>query len=323
MKIKCPLCDFENEEGSKFCSNCNIPLIKPEASDIKENPYIKKENKKLCKNCGKNLSFFTSETLCKECKIAYETLSKERKVAYESELLKVEKEILAIKKVTEQQLELLRKQDEQSLLKLYSRLYDQFETDKELEEQEIETLQKIQEAFSLTNEDIKFDERIRPYIYVNAIKKEGKLPSIDLHIEGGGQVILKKDEIVHFADTAVLKELKSVSLGYSGGSHGISFPIVKGIRYRVGAHRGHMVKEDRLVETSRGALLITTQRLFLHPFPGYKPVSIPLNKILSYQCFNNGIEVYKEGREKGYFFAIGESGPVEIFGLCLGHLLGR
>jgi hypothetical protein len=46
MKIKCPQCDFENEEGSKFCSNCNIPLNKPEAFDIKENPYIKikKEN---------------------------------------------------------------------------------------------------------------------------------------------------------------------------------------------------------------------------------------------------------------------------------------
>ncbi|MDP3058512.1 MAG: hypothetical protein Q8N36_03540, partial [bacterium] len=162
-----------------------------------------------------------------------------------------------------------------------------------------------------------------PYIYVNSIKKEGKLPSVNLRIESGGQVILKKDEIVHFADTAVLKELKTVSLGYSGRSHGISFPIAKGIRYRVGAFRGHMLKEDRLVETSQGALLITTQRLFLHPFPGHKPVSIPLNKILSYQCFNNGIEVYKEGREKGYFFAIGKSGPVEIFGLCLGHLLGR
>ncbi len=46
MKIKCPLCDFENEEGSKFCHKCNIPLVKPEASDIKENPHIKskKEN---------------------------------------------------------------------------------------------------------------------------------------------------------------------------------------------------------------------------------------------------------------------------------------
>jgi len=46
MKIKCPLCDFENEEGNKFCSNCNIPLIKPETSDIKENPHVKIKKEK-------------------------------------------------------------------------------------------------------------------------------------------------------------------------------------------------------------------------------------------------------------------------------------
>ena len=278
---------------------------------------------KLCKNCGKKLSFFTSETLCRECKISYEKLYKERKRVYESELSKFENEILAIKKITEQQLEFLRKQDKQSVIEFYSRLYDQFEADKELEEQEIETLQKIQNVLSLTNEDIKYDERIKPYIYVNAIKKEGKLPSINLHEEGLENIILKKDEIVHCGDGAILKEIKAVNLGYSGGSHGISFPIVKGIRYRIGAHRGHIVKEDKLIESSRGALLLTNHRLFLHPIPGCKPISIPLNKILSYQCFNNGIELYKEGREKGYFFSLISSGSVEIFGICLGHLLGR
>jgi hypothetical protein len=48
MKTKCPLCDFENEEGTKFCSNCNVPLIKQDYSE--DNPYIKKkreENDKL------------------------------------------------------------------------------------------------------------------------------------------------------------------------------------------------------------------------------------------------------------------------------------
>jgi len=44
MKIKCPLCGFENEEGSNFCSNCNEPLFKQEYS--KDNPYIKKRGNK-------------------------------------------------------------------------------------------------------------------------------------------------------------------------------------------------------------------------------------------------------------------------------------
>ena len=38
--MKCPQCDFENEEGSKFCKNCNVLLSKPNYS--KENPYVKK-----------------------------------------------------------------------------------------------------------------------------------------------------------------------------------------------------------------------------------------------------------------------------------------
>lgn len=276
---------------------------------------------KFCQRCGKKLSFFTRNTLCSDCeKVQKEELAKiEAELA--AELDKIEKEIIATKNVTEQQLKILSKQNKNSLLKLYSKIYEQFESDKELGEEEIDTLQKIQDAFNLTNEDVKFDERVRPYIYVNSIRNEGKLPTVTLEIEGGSPVVLKKGEIVHFADRAILKELKSVSLGYSGGSHGVSFRICKGISYRVGAHRGHIVKEDRFVETSRGVLLITNQRLFLHPFAGYKPVSIPLNKILSYQCFHNGIELYKEGREKSYFFALDKSGSVELFGLCLGHLL--
>ena len=48
MKIKCPLCGFENEEGSKFCKNCNEPLVKFKTPNAIENPYIKtkKENPK-------------------------------------------------------------------------------------------------------------------------------------------------------------------------------------------------------------------------------------------------------------------------------------
>ena len=42
--MKCPQCDFENEEGSKFCKNCNEPLFKQRYSE--DNPYIKKRENK-------------------------------------------------------------------------------------------------------------------------------------------------------------------------------------------------------------------------------------------------------------------------------------
>lgn len=278
---------------------------------------------KFCQICGKKLSLFSGGAICKECKVAQEAEVAKKKAELSAELSNIQGEILKTKDISEQQIELLKRQDKKSLINLYSKLYEEFEADKELEEPEINTLKKIQEAFGLSNEDVGFDDRVRPYIYIYAIRKEGTLPTVNLQIEGGSSVVLKRSEVVHFADKAVLKELRSVSLGYSGGSHGVSFPLGGGIRYRVGAHRGHIVKEDKFVETSRGVLIISNQRLFLHPFPGHKPLSIPLNKILSYHCFGNGIEVYKEGREKGYFLSIDKSGTVELFGLCIGHLLGQ
>lgn len=276
---------------------------------------------KYCCNCGKKLGLFAGGTLCKECKVAQEAEIALKKAKLYTELQNVQSDIVKSKDITEQQIALLKKQDKKSLIALYSKVYEAFEANKELDETEINTLKKIQDAFNLSNDDVNFDDRVRPYIYVYSVKKEGKLPTISLRVEGSSPVVLKKGEVAHFADKAVLKEVKSVSLGYKGGSHGVSLPIGGGIRYRVGAHRGHIQREDRLVETSRGALIISNQRLFLQPFPGHKPLSIPLNKILSYQCFENGIEVYKEGREKGYFLSIDKSGSVELFGLCMGHLL--
>lgn len=267
---------------------------------------------KHCNNCGKKLSFlsnFSNKSLCGEC----ETEKK-------SKITSIEKEIIQKKEITKEQKEFLQKQDKSTAYKIYSNIYDIFEGDKELEEKEIITLQNVQSTLGLSNEDINFDERVRPYIYVHSIKKDGKLPCIKLEIEGG-QVILKKEEVAHYADNGAFNELKTVNLGYSGSSRGVSFRIMKGVSYRVGTNKGHLIKQDRIVESSRGILIITNQRLFLNPFPGKKPVSIPLNKIVSYHCYSNGIEVYKEGSDKRYFFSINKSGSVEIFGLCLGHLL--
>jgi hypothetical protein len=53
-------------------------------------------------------------------------------------------------------------------------------------------------------------------------------------------------------------------------------------------------------------LVVTNQRIVLQLAPDNKPVSISLSKVLSYNCYNNGIEVHKEGREKGYFFSVKE-----------------
>jgi hypothetical protein len=291
-----------------------------------------------CIDCGKKLGFFERGIRCKKCETAYkiaqekirlEELKKQELLAQErrNRLAEVETYLKTNYDLTEDQTQFLKTWDKKTLADLYIRIYGIFEQDHELNEKEIMALKKLQEVCSLSNEEIGFDDRVLPYYYNFMIKEKKSSPKIHLDIEGGSPVVLKQGEIVHFADRqgTILEETRMVNLGYSGGSQGVSVPVpgLKGVRFRVGSYRGKIMKRESLVETSRGHLLITNERLFLHPVPGHKPVSIPLNKILSYNAYNNGLEVYKEGREKSYFFALAKSNAVQIIELCLGFLLGQ
>lgn len=293
---------------------------------------------RICIDCGKKLGFFERGTRCKGCKSIYEEEQERIRLAEQEERERVEKErnaqlaeienrIREAFDFNEEDSKFLRTWNKEILIELYNRLLSNFENDRELSEKELTVLNKLQEICGLSNDDIKFDDRVRPYVYAYMIREKKSLPTVHLNYNGVSPVILKKDEIVHFADTegTVLKEPRMVSMGYSGGSQGISFPIpgFKGVRYRVGSHRGHVMKEQQLVDTSKGFLVVTNQRLFLHPLPGNKPLSLPLTKILSYQAYNNGLEVYKEGREKGHLFFMQKSSSVELIGLCLSFLLAK
>ena len=78
MKIKCPLCDSENEEGSKFCKNCNEPLFKQEYS--KNNPYIKKignKNQSFDLISDKKVKAETEGEKLKRLNLEYEELLKD------------------------------------------------------------------------------------------------------------------------------------------------------------------------------------------------------------------------------------------------------
>lgn len=146
-----------------------------------------------------------------------------------------------------------------------------------------------------------------------------------LPVVSAGNAILKKGETEHYITPTVLEEIKTVNFGYSGGSHGISVPLpikIGGapIRYRVGQSRGHIVKHDELKATSKGELIITNKRIFLNPAAGNKPVSVNLDKIASFHVYENGLEVWQDGKQKPYLFVLNGTAS-EICGLCLSRLL--
>lgn len=279
---------------------------------------------KYCSKCGAKLPFLSSigTSICKNCSIQMKNEESQKKVELQTERARIIRDIITKKSIDNMQLEKLKKQNKQDLISLYHDIFKNFESDGELEKSELETLQVMKSSLNLSNEDVNFEKLVMPYHYVYMIKHENMLPTIELVSTNNiPSVVLKKGEKIHFTTPSILKEIKTVNLGYQGGSSGVSIRIMKGVSYRVGASRGHVKKEERLMETSRGYLLLTNKRVFLHPAPSCKPISIPLNKILSYNCFNNGVEIYKDGREKGYFFETQNEGATEIIGMCLGFLL--
>jgi hypothetical protein len=158
------------------------------------------------------------------------------------------------------------------------------------------------------------------YVYAAMIEEGGSLLVLNLLHEGTSPVLLRRNKAVHFAKPAKLKEMKTVEVGYVGGSQGVSLRIAKSVYYRIGSSREHLVKDEHHVVTSAGAFIITNQRALLHPSAGNKPVSIDLKKILSYNCYEDGLMVYKEGREKGYLFVMAKPTHNEIAGMCLSFL---
>jgi hypothetical protein len=87
-----------------------------------------------------------------------------------------------------------------------------------------------------------------------------KLDAGVTHVDG---VQLKKGEVVYLVLNGVgLVEPRRGPTQWVGGSQGVSFKLVKGVRYRVGATRGHVVQgEERPVVIDTGTGVVTNQRM--------------------------------------------------------------
>ncbi|MGZ4863738.1 MAG: hypothetical protein ACXV5H_01100 [Halobacteriota archaeon] len=133
----------------------------------------------FCPNCGKKLSFLErhdANMLCNEC-------SQARINARHTQFVNLEQAVAASRTATPEQLSVLKTCDHKTVPELYNRLYNAFVADKELDEHDIATLGDIQQIGGLTNEEVRFEELVRPYYYVSAIRTEGKLPAIPLTVE--------------------------------------------------------------------------------------------------------------------------------------------
>ncbi len=100
---------------------------------------------------------------------------------------------------------------------------------------------------------------------------------------------------------------------FQAGSHGWSFRIMKGVSFRVGNSRGHMVRNEVRVKLGYGPVAVTTKHLY-YACGDESTKRIPLDKIVSIKTTRSGVKVLKEGeRAKPIEFVFANDADLDKF----------
>lgn len=168
--------------------------------------------------------------------------------------------------------------------------------DDELSEDEEGALAAVAEAVGFTQEDF---ERHGIYTRLQIAKlNNGRLPTVE-----APQLMAKRGEIVHLEASAAL--MKEVTMReFRAGSQGFSFRVAKGVRYRVGSTRGHIVNVGTSMQVAdTGLFSVTNQRAV---FMGdRKTVDMPYTKLIGMHLFSDAISFSLSNRQNAPLIKMG------------------
>jgi hypothetical protein len=145
--------------------------------------------------------------------------------------------------------------------------------------------------------------------------QHGNVPNISVQ-----DLILQKNETAHWSEAASLLEERVVNRRYVGSSQGVSIRIAKGVTYRVGSQRGHLVSDTAVVPVSTGALVVTNKRLI---FRGdKKSFNFRLDKLLDCHFYSDGVRV-TDDKGKPRVIRFYSAANTDIVGAVLTHAVNH
>jgi hypothetical protein len=134
---------------------------------------------------------------------------------------------------------------------------------------------------------------------------DGRLPVVE-----APQLMAKCGEVVHLEAPAALMHEVAVR-EWRGGSQGFSFRVAKGVRYRVGSTRGHLVTVGTQLQIAdSGVLSVTSQRV---AFLGQrKTVDMPYTKLMGRNVFTDAISFSLSNRQNAPLIRVAMSTDVPV-----------
>jgi hypothetical protein len=159
-----------------------------------------------------------------------------------------------------------------------------------------------EDALGEVGEAIGFDQAafMAHPLYVKfeiAMLNDGRLPVID-----SPHLMPKAGEVVHLETSAAL--MKEVAVReWRGGSRGVSFRVAKGVRYRVGSTRGHLVTiGTQLQVADSGVLSVTSKRVAY--LGSRKTVDMPYTRVMGMNLYSDAIQFSLSNRQNAPLFKI-------------------
>ena len=138
----------------------------------------------------------------------------------------------------------------------------------------------------------------------------GNLPIINSEIN------LQKSESLHFMTNITWQEQRKVTTRYNYSGPTARIKIVKGVYYRFGSMSVKPQSQDVWQTIDTGTLYLTSKRLIFMGGSGNK--TIPINKILDFKPYSNGVDIQKDSGKSPF---LEFSDDTELFSMILSRLM--
>lgn len=176
-------------------------------------------------------------------------------------------------------------------------------------------LAKLQQFLMIPESEIAKSKKELARLRLLTEIQNGNPPTIAL-----SNVILQKAEVAYWSEPASILEERVVKRRYEGGSQGFSFRIAKGVSYRVGGHRGHIVTDTAVVPVSSGELIVTNKRVI---FRGdAKSFNIRLDKLLELNFYSDGVRL-TDDKGKPRVVKFDNEGNTDVVGATLSYAINH
>ncbi len=245
-----------------------------------------------CKYCGRAAGFLSSKHA--ECDDKYQTAQYliSRKISnsiINSESLDdLENAIEEISKdsfISHEELKRI-------LIDEWSNAIDVFLEDGILQADEEKRLIEFKEKFALSDNELDAIGALTKAAKAGVIRDilNGIIPK-RISVEGMPINLQKDEQIVWAFPNSKYLEDKN-KRHYTGGMHGVSIRVAKGLYYRVGGFRGNPVETIERIHVDTGWVFLTNKHIY---FAGpQKSFRVPYKKIVSFQNFSDGIGIIRD-----------------------------